>query len=375
MRFVTGGAAALVALLRAPDAAPALSLPQWDLLIRQARGANLLARLAVLIDEAGLLAAVPDRPRAHLEAERALAAKQVRDVRWEVTCIERALAETGVPIVLLKGGAYVMADLPPARGRIFADIDIMVPKQRIDDVERALLGAGWFFANTDGYDQRYYRAWMHQLPPLMHFSRGTLVDVHHTIVPETAHAAVGGRALLDATMPLGGSDSLRVLSPADMVLHSVVHLFNEGEFGQGLRDVIDMGDLLSHFGAEPGFWPTLAARSAELGLERPLYYALTHLARLFDPPLPAGAAAIADAGRPPALHGAVMNALLARALRPDHPSCSDALTPFARMALFVRGHALRMPPRLLVPHLLRKAVRGAVGRPARDRDAVHAEPR
>jgi hypothetical protein len=47
--------------------------------------------------------------------------------------------------------------------------------------------------------------------------------------------------------------------------------------------------------------------------------------------------------------------LLAIALRPNHPSCDGPWTPLARWLLYVRAHWLRMPLRLLLPHLLRKA--------------------
>jgi hypothetical protein len=44
-------------------------------------------------------------------------------------------------------------------------------------------------------------------------------------------------------------------------------------------------------------------------------------------------------------------------MAPSHPSCDRAFTGMARNLLYLRGHWLRMPPRLLVPHLLRKAWR------------------
>ena len=47
--------------------------------------------------------------------------------------------------------------------------------------------------------------------------------------------------------------------------------------------------------------------------------------------------------------------MLGLALQPDHPSCDSRWTGLARWLLYVRSHALRMPMRLLVPHLLRKS--------------------
>jgi hypothetical protein len=50
-----------------------------------------------------------------------------------------------------------------------------------------------------------------------------------------------------------------------------------------------------------------------------------------------------------------MDALLGQALRPSHASCRDGMTGVALFLLYVRSHYLRMPLRLLLPHLLRKA--------------------
>ncbi|CAH1747424.1 protein of unknown function [Thauera humireducens] len=49
--------------------------------------------------------------------------------------------------------------------------------------------------------------------------------------------------------------------------------------------------------------------------------------------------------------GSIFNTLL----RPMHETCDDRFSPVARFVLYVRGHSLRMPAHLLIPHLLRKA--------------------
>ncbi|RXL80730.1 hypothetical protein EO238_31730, partial [Citrobacter sp. AAK_AS5] len=81
-------------------------------------------------------------------------------------------------IVVLKGAAYAMARLPVADGRIFGDVDILVPHETLADVESALMLAGWASIHRDPYDQRYYRMWMHEIPPMRHLHRGTVIDVH-----------------------------------------------------------------------------------------------------------------------------------------------------------------------------------------------------
>lgn len=344
----------LCAVLREPGRLAALGLAEWDLLLRQADSAALAATLLYLAEDQGVLEQVPARPRARLEWARARSRRHVAGVRWEVRQIERALAGVDSALILLKGAAYELAQLPPARGRRFSDIDLLVPKEKLGQVEAALMLAGWASAHSDAYDQRYYREWMHELPPMQHVKRHSVIDVHHAILPQTARMFPDPALLRAAARPLPGHARLAVLAPADMVLHSATHLFCDGEFDHGLRDLLDLDRLLRRFGAEPAFWPALAARARELELERPLFYALRYGARLLATPVPAAALA-ADAGRPNRALLALMDALFLRALLPPHASCADRFSGAARFLLYIRGNWLRMPPLMLARHLFHKA--------------------
>ena len=345
----------VTAALQDPRSLPSWSLPRWEELVRQARRADLLARLAATLDDTGLLHRVPDAPRAHLEAAGVLARAQEQAVRREVGCILQALAPVDIDVVLLKGAAYLIAGLPAARGRLFSDVDMLVPKDLLPQVEAALMLGGWATTHHNAYDQRYYRQWMHELPPMRHATRLTVLDVHHAILPQTARSTPDSGKLLGAAVTVPGWPRLRVLAPADMVLHSAAHLFYNEEFSHGLRDLVDLDCLLRHFMQHAGFWDALAARATELKLTRPLYYALRYASRMLGTPLPQAVAA-GRIGEPVALRG-LMDALFTRALRPDHPSAADALSAMARRMLYVRGHWLRMPPHLLAWHLTVKAFR------------------
>ncbi len=328
----------------------------WDIAIRQARHAGLLARVEAQLVAKNLLTVAPIAAQAHLIAARNLAHKHNADVAREIRAIVAALAPLGVPVILLKGAAYAAAGLPPAEGRLFGDIDILIPQTTLDEAETLLMKAGWTSAKSDSYDQRYYREWMHELPPLQHEKRQTAIDVHHTIVPPTSRFAVDGKRLRDAAIGIGPdhiNNTVMVLAPADMVLHSAVHLFTEGEFGRGLRDLCDLDRLLRYFSdVDPDFWDQLAERASTFHLERPLHYALRFCTRILDTPVPARLQAF---GAPGPLAARLMDRLFGRALRPPHPSCMDALSGTALFLLYIRAHYLRMPLSLLVPHLLRKA--------------------
>jgi len=346
----------LLDVLRDPARMATLGLKSWDLLLRQAAAAGLLSRIAVQAETLGLNTCVPDVVQPHLTAARTLANKQRQAVRWEARRVAQALAGIDCPVLLLKGAAYAIADLPPAAGRLFGDIDILVPRAQLGQAEAALMLAGWHTQKQDDYDQRYFRRWMHELPPMTHIRRGTVLDVHHNLLPETARNGTQAAPILAAAQALANPPGLHIPANTDLVLHSACHLFHEGEWGHGLRDLVDLDALLRAFATEPTFWATLLARAKILNLGRPLYYALDCCQRWLQTPIPAHV--IADCpNRPPAWQRAIMRNLFDAGLGSAHRSCHGRLPNLAALALYVRGHYLRMPWHLLLPHLLHQARR------------------
>ncbi len=342
--------------LRRPQHLADLTPAGWDVLVRQARRAGLLARIGCMLEAQGSMDSVPDAPRAHLKAAIAFGAAQHADAMRELVCIDCALAPTGVKPVLLKGAAYVAAGLLPAMGRVFTDIDILVPKIRLAEVEAALMSNGWATTHHSAYDQRYYREWMHELPPLRHIHRQNVLDVHHAILPETARLKPSSAKLLAAARPLPGH-RYAVLGPTDMVLHSMVHLFHNDDLSHSLRDLSDLDLLLRHLGRSPSFWSELVERARELDLARPLHYGLRYTHQLLATPVPRETLVAASVGGPGRVMTVIGDWLWSRALRPQHSTASDMWTPVAMFALYVRAHWLRMPPLLLLRHLTVKALR------------------
>ncbi len=324
---------------------------EWDELLCRARNTRLLGRIGAALDGLGLLSRVPPKAEEQIRAELTVAADNARVMRFEVNRILRAVRGLNVPVILLKGAAYLLAELPPAPGRLSSDVDIMVPKTTLAAVEAALLRDGYEAAELDPYDQRYYRTWMHELPPFRHRERETVVDVHHTILPESGRLRPSASALTEAAQPL--RDGLSTLAPADMVLHSAAHLFH-GDLDCGLRDLVDLDLLLRHFGRKPGFWEGLVPRAVALTLARPLYYALRYCQALLDLPVPDFAERAAQESEPISPVRWLMDVMTCRAVMPDGWEGPSSRTSRARFLLYVRSHWLRMPPWLLTRHLSRK---------------------
>ena len=355
----SGSDEVLVHVLQDPTQVQGYGLKEWDLLVRQARRADLLATVSGLIHDAGFDQTIPTDVRRHFDAHLTLVQANQTAIKWEVAQIYRTLENISEPPILLKGAAYLLADLPVSTGRIFNDIDILVPRVDIEKVEETLILAGWSSGHLDDYDQNYYRTWMHELPPLRNKRRGTVVDVHHTILPETGRLKPNIQKLMDAAITLSVRDdfSVRILAPVDMVLHSATHLFHEGEFNHGLRDLFDLHRLLIEFSKAPDFWEELVVRAQEVDLVQPLYYATRYTHKILQTPVPDYVLRELQDISSVGLTGWLMDYSYERALVSDHVTCRKPFTGLAEYLLFVRSHYLRMPLRLLIPHLIHKSLK------------------
>ena len=363
---------ALLQSLREPACMASHDDATWDLLLRQALTAGLLARLGALAREAGIESELPEPVRRRMQAMLAVSDEQQRAVRWELALLSQDLAALPGPVLLLKGAAYVAGGLPPAPGRLFSDIDLLVHRDQLDQAEAALMLGGWTSAAGTAYDERYYRQWMHELPPMMHVRRQTNLDLHHNILPLTARIKTHSAPLLAAAHQVAEFPRFCVPSPADQVLHSATHLMHEGEWEHGLRDLVDLDSLLRLHGQQFGFWDTLLERARLLNLGRPLFYALAGCRQWLQTPIPDEVLGHCP-HRPGRLMQSSMRLLLRRALTAAHRGSMAPGTRFAEFLLYIRSHYLRMPVHLLLPHLLIKAV----SRPpssSQDNDANAAQP-
>jgi hypothetical protein len=347
----------LIELLQHPAGGAKLAPPGWVQLLSVARAANLLATLGERLTQSGV--AVPPAVQRHLVGATRLSARQHESVRWEAYQLARALEHLKIPVLLLKGSAYVLGALPVSRGRLFGDIDILVPRSALGQVEVAMMTKGWTSAKHDEYDQRYYRQWMHELPPMVNVRRGTVLDIHHTLLPLTSRHVPDPQKLIDASHALPGLEPLRIPAPQDLVIHSITHLFHEGELHNGLRDLFDIDGLLRHFAAtRPDFWVTLLDRAEQLQLGYPLFLGLHFAMRILGTPVPATIIETASKRWAPATTRLTMlEWLYDKGLQPIHPDCADQFSPLARWLLYVRAHWLRMPPHLLARHLSRKTLK------------------
>lgn len=347
----------LIDALHAPQITRHWSAQDWDTTVRTARLARLLAVLAHRFEDAAETPQLPEPVRQQLEGARHLSDYLTHMLRVELMRVQRVWPE----MVLLKGAAYVMQGLPIAAGRVPNDVDVLVPPERLTQAEAALRAAGWRFDDelTD-YDQHYYRAWSHELPPLRYPGAALELDVHHAILPPTTRVSPATTLLLPRARRIAGTPWL-ALAPEDQILHMAAHVFIDSDCTSKLRDLVDLHTLLAHFCAtEKDFIQTLPERARELRLTPALAYALpfvrtwfTHTAEQTETLQHLDAQCEQTFKR-----SSCVVRLASHTLPPHHPDIGP--TPKTRRAtrwLSVRYQWWRMPLWLLAYHGVMKVVR------------------
>lgn len=362
-------AASVAALLADPSRAANLDTDVWTGILCAARAERLLASLAHRLEGLDL----PDDVQSVLDSARADAEVGRTEALWEVEMARRALTPLAVPVVLLKGTAFIAAGLSAGQGRLIGDLDILVPRDRLDEVEAALLAAGWEWVKPDPYDDAYYRRWMHELPPLIHRDRDRMIDVHHTILPLTARPRPDARLLLQGSVGLPDglglglglgpeadwddqlkvSGAIRVLSPEAMIVHAAAHLFADGDLSGGLRNLWDIDRLFREFSADDDrFTLSVVEEEWQHRLHPYVRRALRLSAQIFGTPLqncePLDSEKFEEHWSDRLFH--------ARLLARD--GWGRPTRPLLRLAFYIRSHWLRMPLPMLARHLWTKWRKG-----------------
>lgn len=344
-------------MLNAPATARDWDLGTWDLAIRRARQSELLGVIAFRLKDIDDGRWVPAPVRPHLEAAINLYLHRRMVAQHVLWGLGPLFADATFPVVVLKGAAYVIQGLPMSRGRLFDDVDIMVPRAEMSGAESRLEAGGWKSTMPDPYDQRYYREWSHEIPPLEHARFAAQLDVHHTILPVTGRVTPDPVLLFERSrrMPEG---PWRVLHPADQVIHAAAHLFQDSDCVGRFREIVDIDGLIRCHSGLAGFWDDLVAQADRHSLSRCLWLALRYTRRWLATPVPEGALECLERHKPPDIVVAVLDRWISTVVFGPHPDSRPSSTGgLAALGLKTRAMWLRMPMPLLAYHAASKALR------------------
>ena len=324
---------------------------QWNQLIKEGYATRMLARLHYLLEKAQVINIVPESLLWHFISASRFAIAHQRDMLIEVNYVNQAFKISGHSPIYLKGIAYLIAGDEAAVGRVFSDLDVYINKDNLSTVERFLHWKGWSAGDVDEYDEQYYRKWMHEIPALTHKTRGSTLDVHHNLLPLTSKIKINAKELEKNALV-----DLKVLAPEDRVIHSIVHLFLESEFEKGMRDMTDLDLLIRQYQQEhEDFALVIVNRSLTLGVDLMVFYALRYLKMYLNTPIDNQQLEKLDVHLKNKIRIKVMDALFENVLFNPLSLDRSLSNKFAHSLMFIRGHWLRMPLHLLVPHLFHKA--------------------
>ncbi|OZG73576.1 hypothetical protein BTA51_10340 [Hahella sp. CCB-MM4] len=341
----------IIRLYLKPEFATTLSADQWQKAILILRYQQLLARYAKHFRKKGIFDQLHEYARHHLTNAEIIADKQYQQVHYEAALLKQQIGNIGSHLVFLKGAGYSLSGLPVGVGRTYSDIDILVDKQYIREIEKTMTLHGWLPEEMDEYDQKYYRQWAHEIPPMKHATRGTLIDIHHNIIPIVSMRAPDINILFDHTVMT--SDGYQVLDKAAMTLHSLIHLFYNEEFKYGYRDLMDIHILMS--GNSEDYWQQLLDLAKTCGFEKELYFACRYAEGLMQTGVPDFVTT--QLAHHKSRMQSVLDFMFTNLLSPSHPFVRRPIYPLAVFMGFIRGHRLKMPLSILVYHSMNKAWR------------------
>ena len=342
----------LVSLLLDPSLGLKYETEVWQSAILVLREAKLLASLYHLAVKDDVFEQYPEYVRRHLYSAQVYAFRQYKQICYESAQLQALFTSIGVDAVFLKGANYALRGSRNSYGRICADIDILIPKAELAKCESLLKQKHWQSEKISKYDEKYYRQWAHEIPPLFHPLRGTVVDIHHNIyLPVSGRSPNIALFMQDLEILPEGT---AVLAGPQTVLHSIIHLLMNEDFSSSLRDLFDIYLLLTEY-ADEDFWVTLTQLAKDAGFLEEFYFCLVALSTIFNIQYPLSVQRYMAGHKPSWLSTFWAKQVFIHAIIPAHPLVSRGKQKIARGLVYLRGHWIKMPLPILLTHFVVKA--------------------
>jgi hypothetical protein len=179
------------------------------------------------------------------------------EVELEAAAALALLDRAGVPVILIKGVARsaLAARYPHLDARATHDVDLLVPRERIDDAVSTFRADGYVAAlpPKPGATPRH-----HHVPPLC--KGGITVELHESTSTRVPAAVAWLRANDRSETLQWAGRIVRVPSATEFAWSAVAHAMEDGAAGFRLNRFLEVAALVSG-GAEIA-WPTLVTRSS-----------------------------------------------------------------------------------------------------------------
>jgi hypothetical protein len=179
----------------------------------------------------------------------------------------------GIPFLVFKGAAQYAEGFAPAARRIMGDVDILVPRERIEDAVETLTGAGWESVNGESAEYLRYLSLIRLSGNYRKGEDGD-IDLHAELFHyERRDPGADQRLWAAARRHCIGSRDVLVPDPTDSVLIALAH----AAVGKSGDWAVDVSTRLA---AQAIDWPRLVENAGKRGLSTSCLAGLLYLREL-----------------------------------------------------------------------------------------------
>jgi hypothetical protein len=262
----------------------------WDQVREQAISLGLAPLLFRNLSDARLRGTCPETFLSRLGRASHIAVYLAMHRREELVRILDLLGAEGIETVLLKGAALACTVYEDPSLRTMNDLDLLMRDSEIPAAARALEALSYrqlYRASlADPGKRAAFYGGHHHATPLIAPRGRAIVELHRHIV------SMGQDGFYDVEkirtrarrIIIEGRRAL-VPSPADLVLHTCLHLSYSDRFVGKLRDLIDLHETISLHGDQID-WGAMLAEIPSEAAARCLYSCLDLARRLYGTPVP-----------------------------------------------------------------------------------------
>lgn len=339
-------------LLLHPNKGLTLSLEVWQDTIFVLREAKLLASLYHAAKRNGCYNEYPDFAKRHLFSAQVYAARQAQQIRFESAELLRLFEQIKVEAIFLKGAGYTLRDSLNSQGRVCSDIDVLVKKTDLSKAESHLKANRWQSEQLNDYDEKYYREWAHEVPPLFQINRATVLDMHHNVYLPISGRSPNIDLFLSATQAT--QNGCLVFSPATSIMHSIIHLFTNEDSSSWLRDLLDITLLIQEYDS-PALWQEIIDLGQQTDFQFEVYSCFKALEHYSDLALPEIAQQFMQCYLPSKGQTWLLKHAILPAFAIEHSSVLTRKIRWAKTIVYYRGHWMKMPLGVLAKHFVIKS--------------------
>ena len=262
----------------------------WEAVVNLANNHLLTPALWVVLKQKNLSDDLPDELRDYLRELHQLSRERNAKLQTQLLEAVRELNRIDISPVLLKGAMHLVTDMYGDQGaRIMSDIDLLVPRDAVDECLTVLHGLG--YAADEDIHNDYHENHHHCAPLFRRGDYGSL-EIHRSLT-ESPYADILPTevALAEAqTLECQGL-AMKALSPTHRLLHNILHSqLVDHNHADGIFPLRSLHEVITESRANPERvnWSDIHSRLEHhnRGEELQAYRYMAH--KLFGMPFPEG---------------------------------------------------------------------------------------